>query len=123
MIKRSLIFGGGAIGVMSVMPLGGMIKNPWAKGDDSPLWVSGWTPRYEGETIYLRRDTGRPHDIVLVRPEDLDAGAMETVFPFRESRARQRRGAVQGSAWHPQLGHADPSAHRGHPEGHQAQGP
>lgn len=85
MIKRSLIFGGGAIGVMSVMPLGGMIKNPWAKGDNSPLWVSGWTPRYPGETIYLRRDTGRPHDIVLVRPEDLDAGGMETVFPFRES--------------------------------------
>lgn len=42
-------------------------------------------PRYEGETIYLRRDTGRPEDVVLVRPEDLDAGAMETVFPFRES--------------------------------------
>lgn len=85
LIKRSLIFGGGAVGVMTVMPLGGMIKNPWAKGDDSPLWVSGWTPRYPGETIYLRRDTGRPHDIVLVRPEDLDAGGMETVFPFRES--------------------------------------
>ncbi|WP_305091728.1 ubiquinol-cytochrome c reductase iron-sulfur subunit [Prescottella sp. R16] len=85
MIKRSLIFGGGAIGIMSVMPLGGMIKNPWAKGDQSPLWVSGWTPRYPGETIYLRRDTGRPNDVVLVRPEDLDAGGMETVFPFRES--------------------------------------
>lgn len=67
------------------MPLGGLIKNPWAEGDDSPLWVSGWTPRYPGETIYLRRDTGRVNDIVLVRPEDLDAGGMETVFPFRES--------------------------------------
>ncbi|RGP50399.1 menaquinol-cytochrome C reductase [Rhodococcus erythropolis] len=84
-IKRSLMFGGGALGVMMVMPLGGLIKNPWAKGDDSPLWVSGWTPNYPGETIYLRRDTGRPEDIVLVRPEDLDAGSMETVFPFRES--------------------------------------
>ena len=51
---------------------------------DSPLWVSDWTPRYEGETIYMRRYTGRAEDIVLVRPEDLDAGAMETVFPFRE---------------------------------------
>ncbi|QNG18496.1 ubiquinol-cytochrome c reductase iron-sulfur subunit [Rhodococcus triatomae] len=85
LIKRSLIFGGGALGIMSVMPLGAMVKNPWAEGDESPLWVSGWTPRYPGETIYLRRDTGRPEDIVLVRAEDLDAGGMETVFPYREA--------------------------------------
>lgn len=84
-IKRSLFFGGGALGIMALLPLGGLIKNPWAEGDKSPLWVSGWTPRYPGETIYLRRDTGRPHDVVLVRPEDMDAGAMETVFPFREA--------------------------------------
>ncbi|WP_371829501.1 cytochrome bc1 complex Rieske iron-sulfur subunit [Rhodococcoides yunnanense] len=84
-IKRSLFFGGGALGIMAILPLGGLIKNPWAEGDKSPLWVSGWTPRYPGETIYLRRDTGRPHDVVLVRPEDMDAGAMETVFPFREA--------------------------------------
>ncbi len=85
MIKRSLVFGGGALGIMLILPLGGLIKNPWAEGDESPLWVSGWTPSYPGETIYLRRYTGRVDDIVLVRPEDLDAGAMETVFPFRES--------------------------------------
>ncbi|NLU82880.1 ubiquinol-cytochrome c reductase iron-sulfur subunit [Rhodococcus sp. HNM0569] len=85
MIKRSLLFGGGALGVMAIMPLGGLVKNPWAKGDESDLWVSGWTPRFEGETIYLRRDTGRVEDVVLVRAEDLDAGGMETVFPFRES--------------------------------------
>lgn len=85
LIKRSLGFGAGALGVMAIMPLGGLIKNPWAKGDESDLWTSGWTPNFPGETIYLRRYTGRPHDIVLVRPEDLDAGAMETVFPFRES--------------------------------------
>jgi ubiquinol-cytochrome c reductase iron-sulfur subunit len=39
----------------------------------------------DNEKIYLRRDTGRPDDVVLVRPEDLAAGAIETVFPFRES--------------------------------------
>jgi ubiquinol-cytochrome c reductase iron-sulfur subunit len=85
LIKRSLFFGGGALGIMAIMPLGGLIKNPWAQGDDSSLWVSDWTPKYPGETIYLRRYTGRADDIVLVRPEDMDAGAMETVFPFRES--------------------------------------
>ena len=94
------------------MPLGGLIKNPWAKGDKSPLWVSGWTPDYPGETIYLRRDTGRPEDIVLVRPEDLDAGSMETVFPFRETRPRRRARAARVAARYPQRGHADPPAHR-----------
>ena len=94
------MFGGGALGVMMVMPLGGLIKNPWAKGDDSPLWVSGWTPNYPGETIYLRRDTGRPEDIVLVRPEDLDAGAhgnglpVPRVRPWRRARAARRHCAA-----------------------------
>ncbi len=89
--RRKLIVRTGALG-LSVMGLGagmaflgGLIKNPWSKGDKSPLWVTGWTPEYPGETIYLRRDTGRPEDVVLVRPEDVDAGGMETVFPFRES--------------------------------------
>jgi ubiquinol-cytochrome c reductase iron-sulfur subunit len=37
-----------------------------------------------GETVYLRRDTGNPEEISLVRAEDQAAGSMETVFPFRE---------------------------------------
>ncbi|MFI6869536.1 ubiquinol-cytochrome c reductase iron-sulfur subunit [Nocardia sp. NPDC050406] len=85
MITRTAGLGAGLLGVGALFVfVGGMVKNPWAKGDKSPLWVSGWTPDYEGQTIYLRRDTGRPDDIVLVRPEDLDAGAMETVFPWKE---------------------------------------
>ena len=50
-------------------------------------WTSGWTPRFTGETIYLARATGMPghSPFVKMRPEDLDAGAMETVFPWRES--------------------------------------
>jgi len=84
LIKRSLGFGAGALGIMAIMPLGGLIKNPWSQGADSPLWTSGWTPT-TNEKIYLRRDTGRADDVVLVRPEDLSAGAIETVFPFRES--------------------------------------
>ncbi|MDG3011943.1 ubiquinol-cytochrome c reductase iron-sulfur subunit [Rhodococcus sp. D2-41] len=90
MLTRSLGFGAGALGVMAILPLGGFIKNPWKPGPmtntgDGTLWTTGWTPHYKGETIYLRRDTGNPRDVVLVRPEDLDGGAMETVFPFRES--------------------------------------
>ncbi|MFC4123517.1 cytochrome bc1 complex Rieske iron-sulfur subunit [Nocardia rhizosphaerae] len=88
--RRKMMLGtaGAGVGVLGIGSLlvfvGGMVKNPWAKGDKSPLWVSGWTPDYPGETIYIRRDTGRPEDVVLVRPEDLDAGAMETVFPWKE---------------------------------------
>ncbi|WP_245719989.1 cytochrome bc1 complex Rieske iron-sulfur subunit [Nocardia uniformis] len=85
MITRTAGLGAGLLGVGALFVfVGGMVKNPWAKGDKSPLWVSGWTPDYEGQTIYLRRDTGRPDDIVLVRPEDMDAGSMETVFPWKE---------------------------------------
>ncbi|GGK66370.1 cytochrome bc1 complex Rieske iron-sulfur subunit [Nocardia camponoti] len=88
--RRKMILGtaGAGVGVLGIgsalVFIGGMVKNPWAKGDKSDLWVSGWTPDYPGETIYIRRDTGRPEDVVLVRPEDLDAGGMETVFPWKE---------------------------------------
>ncbi|MCP9619859.1 cytochrome bc1 complex Rieske iron-sulfur subunit [Nocardia otitidiscaviarum] len=85
MITRTAGLGAGLLGIGALFVfVGGMVKNPWAKGDKSPLWVSGWTPDYPGQTVYLRRDTGRIEDIVLVRPEDLDAGAMETVFPWKE---------------------------------------
>ncbi|MEU1209257.1 ubiquinol-cytochrome c reductase iron-sulfur subunit [Nocardia sp. NPDC005825] len=86
LITRTAGLGAGLVGVGALfLFVGGMIKNPWAKRDKAPLWVSGWTPDYPGETVYLRRDTGRPEDIVLVKPEDLDGGAMETVFPWKES--------------------------------------
>ncbi|TSE01186.1 ubiquinol-cytochrome c reductase iron-sulfur subunit [Skermania sp. ID1734] len=86
LITRTAGLSVGVVGVGALIAMvGGLVKNPWAKRGDSPLWVSGWTPKYKGETVYLRRDTGIPSQIVLVRPEDLDAGAMETVFPFRES--------------------------------------
>ncbi|MFG1797943.1 ubiquinol-cytochrome c reductase iron-sulfur subunit [Nocardia sp. NPDC049149] len=86
LITRTAGAGVGVLGIGALLVfVGGMVKNPWAKREKSPLWVSGWTPDYPGETIYIRRDTGRPEDIVLVRPEDMDAGGMETVFPWKES--------------------------------------
>ncbi len=89
MIIGSAVFGLGALSIAGgVAALGGFIKNPWAEGDDSPLWGSGWAPSrnaVKGETVFLRRDTGNPYQVTLVRPEDLDAGGMETVFPWRVS--------------------------------------
>jgi ubiquinol-cytochrome c reductase iron-sulfur subunit len=85
LIKRSAgaaagIFGLG-LGIAAIAPL---VRNPWKGGDEAALWTTGWRP-VNGETVYLRRDTGVPHEISLVRPEDQEAGSMETVFPFRES--------------------------------------
>lgn len=85
MIKRSAgaaagVFGLG-LGIASVAPL---LRDPWKDGAKSPLWVTGWASEH-GETVYLRRDTGIVGEVSLVRPEDMTAGAIETVFPFRES--------------------------------------
>ena len=94
LIGMSLGIGLGAFGVGTlVAALGGIIKNPWkpvvptADGLKAVLWTSDWTPRFNGETIYLGRATGRPGEspFVKMRPEDLDAGGMETVFPWRQS--------------------------------------
>ncbi|MFT4127763.1 MAG: ubiquinol-cytochrome c reductase iron-sulfur subunit [Gordonia sp. (in: high G+C Gram-positive bacteria)] len=92
--RRKMIIGTGlfAFGALAftglVAALGGIIKNPWAKREDSELWNSGWSPIHNSpadETVFLRRDVGDPYRVALVRPEDLDAGAMETVFPWRAS--------------------------------------
>ncbi len=94
LIGMSMGIGLGAFGVGTLVAgVGGMIKNPWkpvvptADGLKAVLWTSDWTPRFKGETIYLGRATGRAGEspFVKMRPEDLDAGGMETVFPYRES--------------------------------------
>jgi ubiquinol-cytochrome c reductase iron-sulfur subunit len=94
LIGLSLGIGLGAFGLgTAVAFIGGLIKNPWAKvvptadGMTAVLWTSGWTPRFHGETIYMARATGLPGEspFVKMRPEDIDAGGMETVFPWRES--------------------------------------
>jgi len=93
-IGLSLGIGLGAFGLGTLVAfVGGLIKNPWnpvvqtADGKKAVLWTSGWTPRFKGETIYMARATGNPGEspFVKMRPEDIDAGGMETVFPWRES--------------------------------------
>lgn len=96
--------GAGAVlaGLAVILPMGGIIKNPWkpkAMGiqGDGTLWTTGWTLVEEGEKVYLGRDNGNiaeEHDghyttqgisrLVRIRAVDLDAGAMETVFPLTE---------------------------------------
>jgi quinol---cytochrome c reductase iron-sulfur subunit len=94
LIGLSLGISLGAFGLGTLVAFaGGLIKNPWkpvvptADGKKAVLWTSGWTPRFHGETIYLARATGNAGEspYVKMRPEDIDAGGMETVFPWRES--------------------------------------
>jgi ubiquinol-cytochrome c reductase iron-sulfur subunit len=94
LVGLSLGVGLGAFGLGTLVAFaGGLIKNPWkpvvptADGMKAVLWTSGWTPRYHGETIFLARATGshRGAPFIKMRPEDMDAGGMETVFPWRES--------------------------------------
>jgi ubiquinol-cytochrome c reductase iron-sulfur subunit len=87
--RRKLIIraAGAAAGLfglgLTVAAIGPLVRNPWKDGPNSPLWVTGWKSVH-GETVYLRRDTGNPDEVSLVRAEDQAAGSMETVFPFRE---------------------------------------
>ncbi|NMH99430.1 ubiquinol-cytochrome c reductase iron-sulfur subunit [Pseudonocardia acidicola] len=85
LIKRSAGAAAGLFGLgVGVAALAPLIRNPWKGGDEAALWVTGWR-HAPGETVYLRRDTGVLGEISRVRPEDMEPGAMETVFPFRES--------------------------------------
>ncbi|MQA09435.1 MAG: Rieske 2Fe-2S domain-containing protein [Pseudonocardiaceae bacterium] len=86
MIKRSAGFGLGAFGLAAgVFALGGFIRDPWKDTENHEgLWHTRWQPE-NGEKVFLRRSTGDAHEISLVKPEDMEAGSMETVFPFRET--------------------------------------
>jgi ubiquinol-cytochrome c reductase iron-sulfur subunit len=88
LIKRSAGAGAGVLGLgLGVFTLGALLRNPHAQSQNKDgLWHTGWqNDPGNDEKVFLRRDTGRSHEVVLVKPDDLDAGAMETVFPFRES--------------------------------------
>ncbi len=108
-VLQGLLAGGAVMaGLTIVAPLGGMIKNPWRPQEgpmdvmgDGTLWTSGWTLQEQGIKLYLGRDTGAIAEshtgesgqhwtttgvsrLVRMRPEDLAAASMETVFPLTE---------------------------------------
>ena len=87
LVKRSVGLAGGALGLgLVALPVASFIKSPWKEADKADtLWHTPWEKKTPDEVVYMRRYTGDPHEVKLIRPEDLDAGAMETVYPFRES--------------------------------------
>jgi ubiquinol-cytochrome c reductase iron-sulfur subunit len=68
LITRSLLLMGGGVGLMLIIPLGGLIKNP-NKGN--PLGQTSWRAG-----MRLVRNDGTP-----IRPGDQQPGSLETVFP------------------------------------------
>jgi ubiquinol-cytochrome c reductase iron-sulfur subunit len=85
-LGRAFGLGGGLFGLgLGVLAIGPLVRDPWkdSDGKDS-LWHTGWKPE-RGEVVRLRVDTGEPERVVLLRPEDMNAGGMVTVYPFRES--------------------------------------
>jgi ubiquinol-cytochrome c reductase iron-sulfur subunit len=68
LITRSLALMGGGVGLMLIMPLGGLIKNP---NKNNPLGSTNWA-----DGVRLVRNDGSP-----IRPGDQEPGSLETVFP------------------------------------------
>lgn len=86
LITRSAGFGAGVLGAgVGVFALGGLIRNPWKGGDHAALWVTPWAS-YNGEPVFLRYDA---EQLSLARPEDLAAGSIATVFPYKRSWSAQ----------------------------------
>lgn len=82
LIKRAAGAGAGVLGVgVGVLALGGLVRNPWKGGANAALWVTPWRSD-DGEPVYLRYED---HEITLARPEDLAAGSIATVFPYKRS--------------------------------------
>ncbi|MGH3751199.1 MAG: cytochrome bc1 complex Rieske iron-sulfur subunit [Pseudonocardiaceae bacterium] len=82
LIKRAAGAGAGVLGVgVGVLALGGLVRNPWEGGANAALWVTPWRPD-DGEPVFLRYDAER---LTLARPEDLAAGSIATVFPYKRS--------------------------------------
>ncbi len=80
-VRRSLLGAAGALGLLALMPLGGLIKNP-GRGDE--LMKTSWA-----DGVRLVRDDGTP-----IRAADMLPGSLETVFPAVEGGNRQADAAT-----------------------------
>ncbi|MGH3922669.1 MAG: cytochrome bc1 complex Rieske iron-sulfur subunit, partial [Pseudonocardiaceae bacterium] len=82
LITRAAGLGAGAFGVgVGVFAVGGLVRNPWEGGDNAALWTTDWASP-DGERVYLRYEH---HELTLARPEDIAAGGIATVFPYKRS--------------------------------------
>ncbi|MDQ3886294.1 MAG: ubiquinol-cytochrome c reductase iron-sulfur subunit [Actinomycetota bacterium] len=81
LIKRTAGLGAGVFGLgTGILAIGGLVRDPF-DGEPPPLYVTGWASP-NGEPVFLRYAT---EELTLARPEDLSAGAIAGVVPYRES--------------------------------------
>lgn len=116
LLRRSLGLAGGAMGLLAVVPLGGLIKKP--KGLFETPWKQG---------ARLVR-----HDGVPMRPQDMEPGALETVFPgvpggtkasdaatmlirLRPGQTVHARKGQEGFGWHDYVAFSKICTHAGCP--------
>jgi ubiquinol-cytochrome c reductase iron-sulfur subunit len=75
LLKGALVAGLAPMGLVAVVPLGALLKDPHADGD--PLLHTGFDPALnDGQPVRLVHQDGEP-----VRPEDVSVGGQLTVFP------------------------------------------
>jgi ubiquinol-cytochrome c reductase iron-sulfur subunit len=87
LIRRAAGLGTAVAGAgLGVFALGGLIRNPWKGGNHAALWVTPWASD-NGEPVFLRYDS---EQLRLARPEDLAAGSIATVFPYKRSWSEQQ---------------------------------
>jgi ubiquinol-cytochrome c reductase iron-sulfur subunit len=90
-MRRTALGIGGLFGLgCGFLAVGGFVRDPWQGRGAAALRFTGWRP-LNGETVYLRADTGVLGQIYKVRPEDMAPGSMQTVFPYRDSDAGDER--------------------------------
>ena len=99
------VFGIG-LGIAAVAPL---VRNPWKGGPDAALWHTGWRP-VNGETVYLRYDTGDPDGDRAGPTRGPGAGLDDDGLPVPRLRAGQRGRPAGGRPPGGQPDHADPAA-------------
>jgi ubiquinol-cytochrome c reductase iron-sulfur subunit len=95
LIKRAAGLGAGVFGVgAGVFAIGGLVRDPWEGGDKAALWVTSWASE-DGEPVYMRYEH---EELTLARPEDLAAGGIATVFPYKRSWSEEEaHRALRGS--------------------------
>ncbi|MGH3865399.1 MAG: cytochrome bc1 complex Rieske iron-sulfur subunit [Pseudonocardiaceae bacterium] len=95
LVKRAAGFGAAVFGAgLGIFALGGLIRNPWKGGDHAALWVTPWRSD-NGEPVFLRYDA---EQLTLARPEDLAAGSIATVFPYKRSWSEQQAHEALGAS-------------------------
>ncbi|MGH3730669.1 MAG: cytochrome bc1 complex Rieske iron-sulfur subunit [Micromonosporaceae bacterium] len=75
LLKGALLAGLAPMGLVAVVPLGALLKDPHSDGD--PLLHTGFDPKLnDGKPVRLVHQDGEP-----IRPEDVSVGGQLTVFP------------------------------------------